>query len=74
MWYNNKSVLYVYAHVNSRNAYAIIEGLSGWKKIAPVSADGVTNVLDILKVAKANERRVNVFIESDDQIYSTYMI
>jgi hypothetical protein len=73
MWHNNKLVLYVYAHVNSMYAFAIIESLSGWKRIAPVSTDGVTNVLDVLKVAKANGKRVNVYIDSNDQITATYM-
>lgn len=73
-WMNNKLVMYTYGHVNTMNAYAIIEDLSGWKKIAPVSTDGVTNVLDILKVAKANGRRVNVFVDSDNQIYAAVML
>ena len=73
MWQNNKLVVYVYAHVNTQYAFAVIEGMSGWKKIAPVSADGVTNVLDILSVAKAGGRRVNVYMGSDDQIYAAYM-
>jgi len=73
MWYNRKLVQYVYAHVNTMNAFAVIESLSGWKRIAPVSADGVTNVLDILSEAKANGKRVNVYIDSNDQISSAYM-
>lgn len=73
MWYHSKLVSAAYAHVNSMYAFAIIEGLSGWKRIAPVSADGVTNVLDVLKVAKANGKRVSVYIDSDDQISATYM-
>jgi M6 family metalloprotease-like protein len=73
-WVNNKLVLYTYGHVNTMYAYAIIEGLSGWKRIAPVSTDGVTNVLDLLKVAKANERHVNLFIDSNDQISAVVML
>jgi len=73
MWHNNKSVVTVYAHVNAKVAYAIIDGLSGWKRINPASTDGVTNVLDILTAAKANGRTVNVYIGSGDQIYAAYM-
>ena len=73
-WINNKHVIDTYGHVNSKVAYAIIEGLSGWKQIAPVSPDGVSNVLDILKVAQANGRKVNVYLGSDGQIYATYML
>lgn len=73
MWHNNKSVVSVYAHVNTKLGYAIIDGLSGWKRINPASADGVTNVLDLLGAAKANGKTVNVFIGSDDQISAAYM-
>jgi hypothetical protein len=73
MWHNNKSVVSVYAHVNAKVAYAIIDGLSGWKRINPTSTDGVTNVLDLLSAAKANGRTVNVYIGSDDQISAAYM-
>ena len=73
-WINNKKVIDSYAHVNTKLAYAIIEGLSGWKQIAPVSADGVSNVLDILKVAQANGRRVSVYIGSDEKIHAAYML
>ena len=74
MWHPNKLVISTYAHVNSKLAYAIIEGMSGWKRIAPTSADGVTNVLDILKVAQANKRRVSVYIPDDGMIYAAYML
>ena len=73
MWHNSKLVQYVYAHVNTQNAYAIIEGLSGWKRIDPVSADGVTNVLDVLTTAKANGIRVNVYLTADEKIQAAYM-
>lgn len=74
MWYCNKLVLYTYAHVNTMTAFAIIDGISEWKQIAPVSPDGVTNVLDILKVAQANKRQVCVYIANDGMIYAAYML
>ena len=73
MWHNNKSVVSVYAHVSSKVAYAILDGLTGWKRINPTSADGVTNVLDILNTAKANGKNVNVYVGTDDQISAAYM-
>ncbi|ESQ15988.1 MAG TPA: hypothetical protein DDY14_11495 [Chromatiaceae bacterium] len=73
MWSNNKLVQYVYAHVNTKQAYAIIEGMDGWKRIAPTSVDGVSNVLDVLAVAQANNKRVNVYINSSsNQIEAAY--
>jgi M6 family metalloprotease-like protein len=71
-WIKNRKVIYSYGHVNTKYAFAVIEGLSGWKRIAPVSPDGVSNVLKILKAAQANGRRVNVYIGSNGQIYSAY--
>ena len=72
MWHTNKLVQYTYAHVNSKVAHAIIEGLTGWKQVAPTSVDGVSNVLNILTVAQANGRRVNVYIADDGRIQSVY--
>lgn len=72
MWHNNLLVLYTYAHVNAKTAFAILEGISGWKQVAPTSPDGVSNVLDILAVAQANKRRVNVYIAADDTIQAVY--
>lgn len=65
-------MLYTYAHVNAKTAYAILDGLGGWHLIAPTSSDGVTNVLDILTVAQANGRKVNVYIAPDSTIQAVY--
>ena len=73
-WINNKLVTHTYGHVNTMYAFAILEGISGWKRISPVSTDGVTNVLDTLKVAKANGRRVNLYIDTNGQITSVVML
>lgn len=73
-WINDKRIIDTYGHVSSKVAYAVIEGISGWKQIAPISPDGVSNVLDILKVAQANGRKVSVYIGSDGKIYATYML
>lgn len=73
MWHINKSVVSVYAHADTQTAHAIIEGVSGWIRIAPTSSDGVTNVLDIIKGAKANDKRVNVFIDLNKQIVAAYL-
>lgn len=73
-WINNKQVLYTYAHSNTKMAYAVIESLSGWKKIAAVSEDGVDNVLGVLDTAKANGKKVNVYIDADDQVHAVIML
>jgi M6 family metalloprotease-like protein len=73
-WINSKLVQHTYGHANTVYAFAIIESLSGWKRIAPVSADGVTNVLKTLNIAKANGRRVNVYVGADNQIHAAVML
>ena len=73
-WINNQKVINTYSHVNTKYAFAILDGLSGWKKIAPTSPDGVSNVLDILAVAQASNRKVNVYIADDSMIHAAYML
>ncbi len=73
-WINNKKVLRAYSHVNTKTAFAIIEGMSGWKRIAQTSPDGVSNVLVILKLAQSSGRQVSVYIGADGQIYAAYML
>ena len=68
MWHNNKSVVRAHCKKNSRQAWAIIAGLSGWKRIRPSTTDGVTNCYSLLCIAQANNRKVNVFLNSSDQI------
>lgn len=73
-WLCNKKILWTYSHVASKTAYAILEGLSGWKQIATTSPDGVSNVLVILKLAQASGRQVCVYIGDDGLIYAVYML
>ena len=75
MWHYGKNVRYVSAHVNTKWSHAIfkdIAGKTGWLQISPSSTDGVTNVLDILTAAVADQRKVNVLIESN-KVKSVYM-
>ncbi len=62
MWYNDKAVIRTHSKNGSRMAWAIIEGISGYKRIRPTSNDGVTNVFLILSTARANNRRADVYI------------
>lgn len=72
-WITNKRVLNTYAHTNSKTAFAIIEDVSGWRKIATQSADGVTNILKILNGAKVNDKRVSVYLGSDNHLHAVYI-
>lgn len=62
MWHNNLSVTRTHSKNGSKMAWAIISGISGWKRIKPDSSDGVTNVFMILNAALANNRKVDVYI------------
>jgi hypothetical protein len=46
-------------------AWAIVGGISGWKRIRPTSTDGVTNIFLILSAARANNRNVDVYIKDN---------
>ena len=72
-WRSNRNVQRTYSHSNATTAYAIIEGESGWKQIAPTSPDGVSNVLLILDGACSHGKKANVFINADNQIQAAYL-
>ena len=65
MWHNNKQVVRTHCKDGSKQAWAIIDGISGWQRIKTSSADGVTNVFMILCAALAHDRRVDVFIDGN---------
>jgi hypothetical protein len=65
MWHNNQTVTHTYTTVNSQNCYAIVNGLSGWKRVKTGNIDGVTNCWVALCAARANGRPVDVYVVSD---------
>ncbi len=62
MWYNNTNVSRTYTSNDSQNAWAILDAVSGWKRIKTGATDGVTNVFAILCAARANARPVDIYI------------
>lgn len=71
-WHNNLQVRYTYGTNGSQDAWAYFNaggGLTaGWKKVKANKPDGVTNIVIILNAALANSRRINVFLDADNQI------
>lgn len=65
-WQNNKLVQHFYVAHASEQAWAIFDGISGWKRIKPGAADGVSNLAALLSTAKTHDRRVNVFLNGND--------
>jgi hypothetical protein len=71
MWYPNKTVVATHAKDGTRMAWAIISGIAGWKRIRPNSPDGVTNLHLLLSTARANNRKVDVYIVSNQITQAT---
>ncbi len=74
MWYNNVKVMRTHCKNGTQMAWALISGIpgiSGWLSIKPNSADGVTNVFLVLCAALANNRSVDVLIESGQVTQAT---
>ena len=65
MWESNKEVRLLYSTQGSQQFWAILGGMSGWKRVRMGSPDGVANVAQILTTAKMHGRKVNVFLNSD---------
>jgi hypothetical protein len=67
MWNNDKVVVRTHCKNPTQQAWAIITGVgSGWLRIKPNAADGVTNIYLILSLALANNRRVDVFVVNNE--------
>ena len=62
MWHNNKAVVRTHCKDGSRAAWAVIDGVPGWKRVRPTSTDGVANLFVILSTARANNRKVDVLV------------
>lgn len=72
-WVFGKNVRYTSGDASTLWAHAIIDGFDGWRRIAPTSSDGITNVLTILDAAVSKNKKVNVYFGADGMIYGTYM-
>ncbi len=62
-WQNGKKIVRTYTSSHSKNAYAIVNGINGWKKIEELTEDGVTNVFITACEAQAGNRSVDVFMD-----------
>lgn len=62
-WQSNKSVLSTFTSPHSMNAWAYIQDI-GWRKVQPLTADGVTNTFTLLVDAQAYNRKVTVYVDA----------
>lgn len=72
MWHYDKKILMTYTSHHSQNCWANIDTV-GLRKIKPGSTDGVTNLYIMMCAAKANDRPVNVHIDTDNEIDIAYL-
>ena len=72
-WVFNKKVIQVSGNDSPVWSHVIIEGFPGWRRIEPLSADGVTNVLIILTEAHHQNKPVNVYFTETGQVRSVYL-
>lgn len=70
-WKNNVNISRVYTSSHSKNCWAYLQG-TGWRKVDPISTDGVTNCFISLCEARANSKAVNVLVDNS-KIYQIYL-
>lgn len=71
-WYYNKSVVATFTSPHTMNAWGYIDGL-GWRKIQPLTTDGVTNFFILLTEAQSSGRKVHVYADGS-LIYIAYSV
>jgi hypothetical protein len=60
----NTTIGRVYSTPHSQNCWAWLNAISAWRKIKPLSADGVTNVH--LALTEARDTGASVSVTTDD--------
>lgn len=69
-WQYNKSVLSTFTSPHSMNGWAYVQD-NGWRKIQPLTPDGVSKMFVLLVDAQAWNRKVHVYVDGS-QIYQAY--
>ncbi len=73
MWYYNRDVVQTYVWHTSQAAWSNISGM-GWRRIKDGAADGVTNLFVLFNAAKANGKKVHVYVDSSNLIIGAYLL
>lgn len=70
MWMN---INQTYSTPHSMNAWAHLPSpSSGWRKVKPLSGDGVTNTFLLLALAKATGKQAHVTVDGGNEITAVY--
>lgn len=72
VWSYNKAVLSTFTSPHSMNAWAYIQDI-GWRKVQPLTPDGVTNMFTLLAEVQASGRKVHVYADGS-LIYQAYSV
>lgn len=71
--FSNAHVLMTFTSPHSMNAWGLIE-TQPWRKVQPISTDGVSNMFTLLNAAKASGRTVSgSYDDSNGMLYTLYM-
>lgn len=73
MWHTNKDIRYTYAANASCVCWAWVDGL-GWRSVQTGAPDGCTNLFIQLNAARANNRKVHVFINTSNFITAVILL
>jgi immune inhibitor A len=71
--FSNAHVLLTFTSPHSMNAWAYIE-TQPWRKVQPISTDGVNNMFTLLNAAKASGRTVSgSYDDSTGLLFTLYL-
>jgi hypothetical protein len=72
MWHYDKLVTRTHCKNPTQQAWAMVSGVgSSWLRIKPSAADGVINIYNILSLALANNRHVDVYVVNSEITQAT---
>lgn len=60
-----------YATPHNKHSWAALP--SGWRKVKPLTDDGVTNTFILLALAKATNKQAHVTVDSANEITAVYL-
>jgi hypothetical protein len=63
----------VYATPDNKNCWAHLASDSAWRKVKPISDDGVTNTHLLLALARANGKKAHVSKDGSNLITAVYL-
>jgi hypothetical protein len=63
----------VYSTPHSQNCWAFLNAIGAWRKVKPISTDGVTNTFAVLIAARSTNATVSVDVDSANEIDNIYL-